>query len=306
MARKAKQRFLEWKEVAARHADEVRALTRTRAHEGLDRMLTILLSPWKLFKIFCFSVGLLVLLLSVGLGFSVYNFFNSLPDLDRMTFEDFQEAADARVLAKLENKKKKFRWVPMKKINRDLLFAIVVSEDATFFEHGGFNFEAMVDSLAENIKERRAAYGASTISQQVVKNVFLSNEKTIYRKLKEALITYQLERRFSKNEILEVYLNIAEIGPDIFGVNAASYKMFGKSPAKINAAEGAFMALMLPSPRRRYYTIYENQRLSRTKRRHIDRVLRDMYYTEFITDKEYTRYRRWKYFGKGRLPARQR
>src|SRR5690606_22251702 len=115
-----------------------------------------------------------------------------------------------RVNARLEDKRKRYKWVPMKKIHRDLVFSIVVSEDATFFEHNGFNFEAMVDSLAENIKERKAAYGASTISQQVVKNVFLTSEKTLFRKLKEALITHQMERRFSKNEILEIYLNIAE------------------------------------------------------------------------------------------------
>ncbi len=187
----------------------------------------------------------------------------------------------------------------MKEINRELLFSIVISEDSTFFEHGGFNLEAMIDSVAENIKERRPAYGASTITQQVAKNLFLTNEKTILRKLQEAILTNKLEAKFSKNEILEVYLNIAEFGPDIFGINAASHHFFKLNPSEVNAAQGALLAQMLPSPRRHYFQIFENKNLTRAKRKRIDRILRDMLYQEYITEKQYREYVRYRYFEEG-------
>src|SRR5690606_7712117 len=98
------------------------------------------------------------------------------------------------------------------------------------------------------------------------------------------------------NQIIEIYLNLAEFGPDIFGVRAASHHFFGKSPGKINAAEGAFMALMLPSPRKNHYAIFQNHNLTRAKRKRIRRVLRDMMYSEFISPEQYRRYLRYDYF----------
>jgi len=281
---------------ASAKVKRVRERTRERATQLLGDGLGILLSPWKFFKVFCFSIGLCVLAGGVGAGWYVHSFFKSIPNVDKLTVDDLQRMGEAVVQKRLENKTKRYKWTRIKDINRELLFSLVLSEDATFFEHNGFNLEAMIDSVAENIKERRPAYGASTITQQLAKNLFTTGEKTIWRKLQEAILTNKLEAKFTKNELLEVYLNIAEFGPDIYGVNAASHAFFKKNPIDVNAAQGALLAQMLPSPRRHYFQIYENKNLTRAKRRRIDRLLRDMLYQEYITEKQYREYVQYRYF----------
>ncbi len=258
--------------------------------------------PWHFFQRVCFYIGLSVLA-SLGVAyFLIAGFFEALPQIDRMQLNDLKVIASKRVEAKVVNKRYHHRWVPLKDISRDLLFAIVMSEDSTFFEHNGFNFDAMVDSLAENLRERRNAYGASTISQQVVKNVFLDSEKSYKRKAREFIVTWQMEKKFSKNELLEVYLNIAEFGPEIYGVAAASDIYFRKKPIDMNAAEGALLAVLLPSPKRFYYAIVENRNISKQKKKRLERILRDMYYEEFISETDYQKYVRYDYFS--RIPMR--
>jgi monofunctional biosynthetic peptidoglycan transglycosylase len=165
-----------------------------------------------------------------------------------------------------------------------------MSEDSGFFEHDGIDIDAILNSVAVNLKHRKYELGASTISQQVVKNLFLGSEKKVFRKIKEILITEKLEKRLSKNEILEIYLNMVEFGPDIFGVNAASQHYFGRPPKDINAPEGAFIALMLPSPRRYHYAIFENRNLSPARRKKIRRILGDMLANDFISSRQYQEY----------------
>lgn len=274
------------------------------AHRMLERLLSIVLSPVRVFKVLCFSIGF-AFLIGVGvLGVFVYGFVKELPQIGQLKFRDIKMIAQGKVYDKLQGDRKYYRWSELNDISREYLYAIVISEDATFFEHSGFNFEAIANSIAENIKEQRLAYGGSTISQQVVKNLFLTTEKTIMRKLKELLITRALESRFTKNEILEIYLNIAELGPEIYGVNAAASAYFKKTAKAINAAEGAFIGLMLPSPKRHFYTIYQNKNLTRVKKKKIERVLRDMLYEEYLTESQYSAYTRYNYFGPTvRLPA---
>lgn len=266
--------------------------------------MIILFSPWRFFKLLCFSVGFVTIGISSLGGVYAYYFFYSLPDWNRFSYQDLQKRGKARIHWRLQDKTIKPKWTKIDDVHRDFLFAIVMSEDGTFFEHSGLNYDAMINSLAVNLKKRSYSFGASTISQQLVKNLFLTRQKTMTRKLKEILITRGLERRFSKNNILEVYLNVAEFGPDIFGVDAAARHYFGKTPAQINAAEGAFLALMLPSPRRRHHTIYTKQNLTAERRKHLNRVLRDMLYKEFITQREYRRYLKYDYFKYARQQSR--
>ena len=261
--------------------------------------------PWKLFKVVCFVLGLS--LLGAGSATYVYvtTFFHSLPAIEKMTTKDLQQLGRHRIEDRLVNKHAYFHWVQLGEISRGCLYSIVTSEDATFFEHDGFNYEAIMDSLAENIRERKPAFGASTISQQVVKNLFLGNEKTIVRKFREFLITRAVERHFSKNQILEVYLNIAEFGPDIYGVDAASRHFFVHNAGEINAAQGAFLGLMLPSPRRNYFSIWQNRNLTKIKHRRLERVLRDMLYEEYLTEAQYRQFVHYPYFPEknSRMPA---
>lgn len=274
----------------------LRAWARRLAHASLDYLLNILLSPIRFFKALCFSIGFVVLAVSTGVGVSLYHYLRDLPPLEKLKYRDLKVMAQSKIQEKFSDKKKVPQWVSLDEISREYLYAIVASEDSTFFEHNGFNFEAIANSLAENIKEQRLAYGGSTISQQVAKNLFLNHDKTISRKLREFFITRSLEAHFSKNEILELYLNVAEFGPEVVGVNAAAWQFFKKSPNRINAAEGAFIALMLPAPKRHYYTIYQNRNLTRAKRKKIERVLREMLYEEYLSDTQYSQYVKYDFF----------
>ncbi|HTL13209.1 MAG TPA: biosynthetic peptidoglycan transglycosylase, partial [Bdellovibrionota bacterium] len=255
-----------------------------------ERALYVVLSPWRFFKFLSFVVGSFVLVCGMGLGLYLWHFYRSLPDLEHSTFETVRDRARVRIKDRLEDKSKLYRWTPIQDISRDMIYAVVMSEDASFFEHDGINWDALANSLALNLKKRSYKYGASTISQQVVKNVFLTSEKSVMRKLKEIIVTQRLEDRFDKNAILELYLNLAEFGPDMFGIRAAAENFFHKTPAQLDAAEGAFLALMLPSPRRLYYSIFENRNLSPDKRKKLDRILRDMLHLEYISPVQYKKY----------------
>lgn len=260
-----------------------------------SRLLYVICSPWRLFKLICFLLGLQMIVASLAVGVYCYQFYRSLPRLDHMTYNDLKALARKRVQSKAEDKRQLRPWVDIDNVSRDYLYSIVMSEDSGFFEHHGFEVDAMLTSMAEDLKEHKLAYGASTISQQVSKNLFLSNDKAIVRKVKEVFITMELEKHFKKNQILELYFNMAEFGPDLFGVGAASEHYFGKKPSQVNAAEGAFIALMLPSPRKYHYAIFENQNLTRSRLRRIHRVLSDMYSEELISAKQYRQYLHYNY-----------
>ncbi len=268
-------------------------------------MLHVVTSPYRFFKFLCFSVGFCVIAGVLAVSAYVWHAYRELPRLEELSFDGAKSLAIERVQSELEDKRAPHPWTELKDVSREFLYSIVMSEDSTFFEHDGFNFEAMIDSLAEDLKQRKAAYGASTLTQQVAKNLFLTRQKALERKLKEVWLTRGLERHFSKNQILELYLNLAEMGPDIYGVGAAARHYFHKRPDEINAAEGAFIALMLPSPRKNHYIIFENANLTKAKRRHIHRVLSDLLYSELITEDQYSDYLHYDYFGQGdaRQPA---
>jgi len=142
------------------------------------------------------------------------------------------------------------QWMPIGRIPRYVVDAVVVAEDGTFFEHGGIDWFEVQESIEKNIEEGRAARGASTITQQLAKNLYLSTSKDPVRKLKEVIITLLLERTLSKRRILEIYLNIIEWGHGIFGIEAAARTFFGKSAAALTLDEGARLAAVIPSPLR--------------------------------------------------------
>ncbi len=129
--------------------------------------------------------------------------------------------------------------------------AVLTSEDPSFFQHGGFVEDAFRESIAENIKQGRFARGGSTISMQLVKNVFLSRNKTVSRKLEEALIVWLIEKNHlvSKERMYEIYLNIIEWGPDVYGVGEASAFYFKKHPHDLTLAESIFLAELIPHPK---------------------------------------------------------
>jgi len=142
------------------------------------------------------------------------------------------------------------RWdpVPGEGISDRLRVAVLVSEDIGFFDHQGFEKSEIEAAIRDSIAERKPLRGASTITQQLAKNLWLSPSRNPLRKLREALLTMDLERRLTKERILDLYLNVAEFGPGIFGAETASRHYFGKPASDLDAGEAASLAAGLSRP----------------------------------------------------------
>ena len=139
------------------------------------------------------------------------------------------------------------QWVSFDEISPALPIAVVAAEDQKFPHHHGFDFQSLSEALQENRRLRR---GASTISQQLAKNLYLWPGRSVIRKALEAYFTVLIEFTWPKRRILEVYLNVVEFGPKVYGVGAASRLFFGKPPSRITSQEAALLAAVLPSPKR--------------------------------------------------------
>jgi membrane peptidoglycan carboxypeptidase len=131
--------------------------------------------------------------------------------------------------------------------------AVLVCEDGGFFRHGGFDFRAIEMALKDDIKAGRFVRGASTISMQLAKNLYLGKEKTLSRKVEEALLTMLLESKLSKNDLLEIYLNIVELGPGIYGIEQAADYYFDESAKQLSLGQALYLASILPDPTRTHF-----------------------------------------------------
>jgi monofunctional biosynthetic peptidoglycan transglycosylase len=144
----------------------------------------------------------------------------------------------------------KHQWVPYNRIAVSLKRAIVAAEDAKFLDHEGFDWEGIQKAYEKNRKQGKIVSGGSTISQQLAKNLFLSGERTWWRKAQEAAITVMIETVMSKRRILEIYLNVIEWGNGVFGAEAAALYHFETGAANLSVEQSAQLAAMVPSPRR--------------------------------------------------------
>lgn len=142
------------------------------------------------------------------------------------------------------------RWqpLPLKQIPSSMIRAVLAAEDSRFYQHGGIDVEALKDAMEYNWEHKRFVFGASTISQQTAKNMFLSPSRNPLRKLHELLLTYAMENQLSKRRILELYLNVAEFGRGVYGVDAAARKYWGISAAQLSYAQCIELAATLPAP----------------------------------------------------------
>jgi monofunctional biosynthetic peptidoglycan transglycosylase len=141
-------------------------------------------------------------------------------------------------------------WVPMGGISRHLVHAVLSSEDQKFFGHEGVDWDAIKESVEVNRAQRRFARGGSTITQQLAKNLFFTTHKSLVRKGQELLVARWLEEDLSKRRILELYLNVIEWGPGLYGCQAAALRYYGKPCSDLNPQEAAGLAAMVPNPRR--------------------------------------------------------
>jgi penicillin-binding protein 1A len=188
---------------------------------------------------------------------------------------------DGRVLAQYYDRTYRI-WIPITALPDRVIHAVVTAEDDTFFEHRGVNYKATWDAFVHDVQKGRFARGGSTITQQMIKNVLLTREKTVTRKLREYVLARKAEQLLTKRQILQIYLNEVEWGDSIHGVEAASRYYFDKHAQDLSVAEAALLAGMLPNPR--YYNPYK--RADKAKGRQ-EQVLFNMFQAKLITAEEY-------------------
>ena len=160
---------------------------------------------------------------------------------------DYREREWRRLGTKVRIEKK---WVPLSRVSPYLIKAVIIAEDDKFWSHHGFDLDAIQKALEKDIQKGSFAFGGSTISQQLAKNLYLTPSKNPVRKLREAVITWRMERTLTKRRILEIYLNVAEWGNGVFGIEAASFHHYGKPARLLSAEEAARLAAVLPNPRK--------------------------------------------------------
>ncbi len=198
------------------------------------------------------GVGLLVLACMIFLDVARYLVYPNVSALKKenpgktamMLRREHQWAAEGRRFAL------RYSWTPYSRISPYAVKAVLIAEDDKFWSHEGFDFEAMGKAIERDIKKRRFSFGGSTITQQLAKNLYLSPSKNPLRKLKEAILTWRMERALSKRRILEVYLNVAEWGDGIFGIEAAANRYYGIPASALGPEQAARLASVLPSPLR--------------------------------------------------------
>lgn len=194
------------------------------------------------------------LFVSLLIGLAAYGYW-SLPDVSSLKHRNPKKTA------LMEQRDKEYRdeglslprqqiWLPYEAASDHLKKAILISEDAAFFSHKGVDPIELKEAIRVDWEQRRFKRGASTITMQLARNLYLSPSKNPVRKIKEIILAWQLERSLSKKRIFELYLNVVEWGPNIYGAEAASRHYFGKAASEIDALEAATLAALLPNPRR--------------------------------------------------------
>jgi monofunctional biosynthetic peptidoglycan transglycosylase len=227
------------------------------------------------------SAGIFIGLLSIWLVAE----YASLPQVDNLVNEWPQSTAFIRkreAELKGQGKSIDYQPVPLSKISKHLRNAVLNIEDSRFYQHDGFDYVEIGNAVAKNIQSGKIVRGASTITQQLAKNLYLTPSRNPIRKYKEIIITKRLEKELSKDRIFEIYLNVVEWGETVYGIEAASEYYFGINASGLNPGQAVLLAVMLPNPR--YYNPYTNMEKILPKwKLHLSRLCDYGY----ITGKEY-------------------
>lgn len=174
-------------------------------------------------------------------------------------------------------------WTQSESIPSEMEWAVIVAEDANFYRHEGIDVKAIKSAIKYDLEKKRFARGASTITQQTAKNLFLSREKSITRKIEEIYLAKRMEQELTKGRILELYLNIVELGPMVYGIGHGAHYYFDKPASSLTPRECSFLAAMLPGPQK-VYNPYRH--LDRVLKRS-DMLLRLLHEKGVLTDAEY-------------------
>jgi len=220
----------------------------------------------------------LILGLCLPVGAVLFLWLLTMPDVSNLRTTNppvtaLMEARQAQAEAQGHSAKRHWVWVPLSRIAPSLRQAVVGAEDAAFFTHEGFDWEGIKEAAKYNLEAGELKRGGSTITQQLAKNLYLSSERSLFRKAREALITRALEEHLTKERILELYLNVAEWGQGVYGAEAAARHHFKKSARDLTPDEAAWLAAILPSPRR-YDPIRKTAALIRRHERILNRINR--------------------------------
>jgi monofunctional glycosyltransferase len=194
----------------------------------------------------------LLVLLGFGTSLALYAFY---PDVSKLRTQNprktsFMEYREREWRAQGKKVVIQKQWVPLGRISPFLIKAVLIAEDDKFWHHDGFDIDGIQKAIEKDIKLGKWKAGGSTISQQLAKNLYLTPSRNPVRKVKEAILTWRMERALSKKRILELYLNVAEWGEGVFGAQAASRRHFGKDAMSLGPLEAARMAAVLPNPRK--------------------------------------------------------
>src|SRR5881398_2618290 len=240
---------------------------------------------------FLFAAGTVVFLVGVaGVAGAIWHFSKDLPDYSQL--QDYEppvmtrvHASDGALLG--EYSKERRLYLPIQAVPKLVINAFLAAEDKNFYEHGGIDFTGMARAAvlyAQNFGSNKRPQGASTITQQVAKNFLLTNEVSFARKIKEALLAMRIERTYSKDKILELYLNEIYLGLGAYGVAAASLLYFDKSVHELSVAEAAYLAA-LPKAPNNYHPFRQRERALERRNYVIDRMAEDHYISAQEADK---------------------
>jgi len=235
----------------------------------------------------------IVVVIAVGAGFAVLgviaSYGKNLPDISRLS--DIEPAGTTRILARdgtlLARLYDKNRvYVPVTQIPRVMREAIVASEDERFYSHSGVDIRGIARAAIANWQHKQIEQGASTITQQLARNMFLTDEQTIGRKIQEALLAIEIERYYTKDEILERYLNLVYFGAGAYGVQAASHAYFGTDVSHLTLSEASMLAGLVAAPS--LYNPYANRDLARERQQHVlERMVANGFVTKTQADAAY-------------------
>ena len=194
--------------------------------------------------------ALIVLIVAIASGVVYVSLYPDVSKLKRTNPKKtaFMEYREKEWKGQGKRLKVQQNWVPLGRISDYVKRAVLIAEDDKFWRHEGFDFDAIQKAVERDIKEGKFKFGGSTITQQLAKNLYLSPSKNPIRKVREAIITWRMERVLSKRRILELYLNVVEWGEAIFGIEAAARHYYGKPASEITAEEAARLAAVLPNP----------------------------------------------------------
>lgn len=177
-------------------------------------------------------------------------------------------------------------YVRYNQIPKSFINALIASEDAAFWGHEGFDLEEMKESFRKNILEGKIVRGGSTLTQQLAKNLYLEQDKSLIRKFRELFLAQKIEKILSKTQILEKYANVVEFGENIYGISNASRKYFGVAPSQLNFAQSIYLVSLLPNPKS-YAKSFYTKKLNRTNTWRMKLIADRLLHYGKMTDEEY-------------------